>query len=391
MVVTWLGLLACTAPLRRVLPTDPVLSADDAAAFDEVRLPAVSYSGPSQLGALLPPLQLFGVYYAVDVVIVSEHPDWDMHELARLDTPQGAVWMAKDSDNNYVQTISADLPDLDTWAAEVPVPRQQVPVSVTEQWDGRRLRFAMDYTNPAGEPVSVAVRGRVPRRPPGQRNGNTMGHSQQAVAAVLDLERMGHRARAQITIDGVEYPVHRLLGIYPMRFLIQQAQVGFAIADFSARPGDGGQLHITRPGAPSVDWPTHADEVWTTQGDDALTLLRYDDGYLVHTYAFADGGLARATIAQHGRDVPVLDARFSPALPDLTRPFDGEAESRFRFDVNGQVGHGTGAVRARWVTDDAVVIEIAGEAPAWLQDRPMVGTIRYTDDRRARVRIRRAD
>lgn len=390
MPIFWLTLLACTAPLRRVLPEGAVLSAEAAAAFDTVVPSPVAYSGPSLLGAPLPPVQLFGVYYGVDVVIVSDHPDWDMHEYARLDTPQGPLWMAKDSDNDYVQTISADIDALDTWAAEVPVPRQRVPVSVTEEWDGRRLRFAMDYTNPAGEPVSVTVKGTVPRRPPGQRNGNTMGHSRQAVAAVLDLERMGHRARAQISIDGEPYRVHRLLGLYSMQFLLQQAQVGFAIADFSARPADGG-LHIVRPGADGVDWPTRASESWSQEAtEDGLSVLRYDDGYLVRTYAFIDGGLAWAQITQHGRDIPVLDARFSPALPDLTRPFEGEAESRFRFDVNGQIGHGTGAVRARWATDDAVVIEIAGQQPSWLLERPMVGTLRYTDGA-ARVRIRRAE
>ncbi|MFT4978323.1 MAG: hypothetical protein ACI8S6_004231 [Myxococcota bacterium] len=386
MIILWL--LACSASLRRVLPAGPVLSPVEAATFDAVLLPEVDYTGPPRLGAPLPPLQLFGVYYSVDVVIVSDHPDWDMHEYARLDTPQGPVWMAKDSDNDYVQTISAELDDLDSWAAEVPVPRQQSPVTVSEEWNGRRLSFEIAYTNPAGEPVEVSVEGVVPRRPPSLRNGNTMGHSQQAVAAVLDLERFGHRAKAEISIDGQPYGVERMLGVYGMRFLLQQAQAGFAIADYSATPTDDG-LAIVRPGG-DVDWPTHADEAWQQETLGALTLLRHDDGYLSRTYAFADGGLAWVEINQHGRSTPVLRAQLSPALPDLTRPFAGEAESRFRFDVNGQIGHGTGTIRARWVTDDDLVVEIAPSAPAWLMTRPMVGTIHYTDDT-ARVRIRRAE
>jgi hypothetical protein len=131
VIILWL--LACSASLRRVLPAGPVLSPVEAATFDAVLLPEVDYTGPPRLGAPLPPLQLFGVYYSVDVVIVSDHPDWDMHEYARLDTPQGPVWMAKDSDNDYVQTISAELDDLDSWAAEVPVPRQQSPVTVSKK------------------------------------------------------------------------------------------------------------------------------------------------------------------------------------------------------------------------------------------------------------------
>ena len=386
MIALWLSLIACSATLKRVLPEGPVLSAEDAEAWNGVTLPEVAYTGPPRFDGLLPPVQLFGIYYGVDVVIVSDHPDWDMHEYARLDTPQGPVWMAKDSSTDLVQTISTDLDEVDSWAADVPVPRQQTPIRVTEAWDGRKLDFSMAYTNPAGDPVEVHVEGVLPKRPPGLRNGNTMGHSRQAVAAVLDLERFGHRAKADITIGGQPYNVERLLGVYAMRFLLQQAQAGFAITDLTARPSADG-VTIVRPGSAGVDWPTRATEPWTTATEDGLALLRYDDGYLVRTYAFASGGLAWGEVVQHGRGLPVLRAHFSPALPDVTRPFEGEAVSRFRLDVNGQVGHGVGTVRVRWVDDEALVVEIEPEAPRWLQSRPMVGTIRHNADGTAGLTI----
>ena len=388
MIWWWLCVLGCSATLRRVLPGGAVLSPTASSHFDAVTLPEVTYTGPAKVSAPLPPLQFFGIYYGVDVVIVSDHPDWDMHEYARLDTPEGPIWMAKDSDMDLVQTISINRPDFETWAPEVPVPRQHAPISVSEEWDGRRLSFEMDYTNPHGEPVEVTFSGVVPRKPPGLRNGNTMGHSQQAVAAVLDLERFGHRGKATISINGQPQRVERLFGIYSMKFLLQQAQAGLARADYAVSPTAEG-VTITRPGGP-VEWPTHSTESWSQHEEGALTLLRHDDGYLVHTHAFAAGGLVWSQIEQHGRDIPVLRASFSPALPDVTRPFSGEAESTFRLDVNGQIGHGTGIVRARWADEHAVILEVEPTAPSWLLTRPMVGNIRYSEHG-ARVRIRRLD
>ena len=370
------------------MPKGAVLSAAEASPFDAVRLPDVVYTGPAKVDAPLPPLQFFGIYYGVDVVIVSDHPDWDMHEYARLDTPQGPIWMAKDSDMDLVQTISVDRQDFEVWAPEVPVPRQYSPISVSEQWDGRRLSLEMAYTNPSGEPVEVTFSGVVPKNPPGLRNGNTMGHSQQAVAAVLDLERFGHRGRATISIGGQPQRVQRIFGIYSMRFLLQQAQAGLARADYAVSPTEDG-VTITRPGGP-VEWPTRSTEAWTQHAEGDLTLLRHDDGYLIHTHAFAEGGLVWSQIEQHGRDVPVLRASFSPAMPDVTRPFSGEVESAFRLDVNGQVGHGTGHVRARWADEHAIILEVEPTAPSWLMTRPMVGNIRYSAQG-ARVRIRRLD
>ena len=384
-------LWGCSGVLSNVLPAGAVLSPTEADAFEAPALPSVRYTGaPPRLPGPLPPLQVFGVYYAVDIVIVSDHPDWNMHEYARLDAPQGSVWLAKDSTHDGVQTITADLPDIETWVADVPVPRRAGPVAVQEDWDGDHLTLSLDYTNPHDQAVSVQVEARVPSRPPRLRNGNTMGHSRQAVAAVLDLERMGD-AKAEISIDGEARKVVRLLGLAPMEFVLQQAQAGFAIADFAAQPTDGG-LRITRPGQDAA-WPSRAEEVWERQdGPDGLTRLVYDDGYLIRTYAFLDGGLLWAEVAQHGRDVPVLRAWLSPALPDVTRPFVGEAESRFRLDVNGQVGHGTGIVRARWSEDQqAVILELEPLSPRWLADRPMVGHVRYPLGGGAAVRMRRAE
>jgi hypothetical protein len=85
----------------------------------------------------------------------------------------------------------------------------------------------------------------------------------------------------------------------------------------------------------------------------------------------------------------VLALRLDRALPDLARPFEGAAESRFSLDVDGQAGHGTGRLRARWEADGPVV-EMVPEAPWWLAERPMRTTVRFHDGG-ADVRIERME
>ncbi|MEL6346209.1 MAG: hypothetical protein AAFV53_24070 [Myxococcota bacterium] len=385
----WLGLGGCANRLSQLLPADAVLSPAEADAFDVLRPSAVIYTGPPRLRGPLPPLQIFGVYYAVDVVLVSEHPDWDMHEYARLDGPDGPIWMAKDSDQNGVQTIIAELPDIEAWVADVAVPRRAGAIAATERWDGDRLTLDLAYTNIDGEPVELSVQARMPAKPPGLRNGNTMGHSRQAVSAALDLERMGHGGSATMSIGGEPQRIERLLGVYRMQFLLQQAQGGFSQSSYFVTSVPEG-IRVIRPGAPDVDWPTRADEQWVRTEADEQTTLRYDDGYLVREYVFQDGGLWQVTITQHGRALPVTHAVFQPPLPDVTRPFEGVGVSRFRLDINQQVGHAVGEVRVRWADEDTVDVQIVPEAPDWVASRPIGGTVRYQEDG-ARVELRRVD
>jgi hypothetical protein len=370
--------------VERMSPAGPVLAAAELARFDAVSSSGVTYTGPPVIAAPVIPLQSFGIYYGVDVVLISKHPDWDMHEYARLDTPEGPLWMAKDANRALVQTVVAPLEDIERWAAEVAVPRQSGPVEVEDRSEGRVTDVTLRYTNTHGEPVEVAVRARMPRKPPKLRNGSTMGHSAGAVAVVLDLERFGHGGRARMTINGERQRIKRLLGFYRMQFLLQQAQGGFSQASYRIT-GDAAAPHISRP--VSTPWPTAAEEDWSSTDQDGLTLLRYDSGYTIQTCALSQGGLLWTEVAQHGREEPIFRASFSPALPDVRRPFDGVATADFRMDINGQEGHGTGTVEARWV-DGAVRLDVRPSAPWWLESRPMHGEIRYPGDGSAVVELR---
>ena len=376
-----LASLGC-ATLEGMLPGTAVMSPGAIAAWPAPRPAEVRYDSAPRTDHPVLPLQVFGVYYDLDVVLVSQHPDWDMHEYARVQTPDGPLWMAKDADMAKVQTIIADHSELGSRIAEVPVSRFVRPVEVEDRSDGRRVDVRLAYENSAGAPVTVTYRGRLPRKPPPKRNGHTMGHSAHAVAVALDLERFGTGGRARIEIDGRRIKLDRLLGLYRQRYLLKQAQGGIAVTSLRQQPSGDGGFTIVRPGAGSLDpgtghpgWPTTRTERWSVDGEVAT----YDDGWTRQRYTFLDGGLVRASVHQYGREAPITDLWFDPALPDLSRSFEGTATSRFRLDINGQPGHGIGTVTTWW-DGEVARVRVTPDAPRWLADRPMEGSVSFRPD-----------
>lgn len=374
--------------LQDLLPGPPALSPAERAAIAGDRPAPVSYQGPPAVAFPALPLQVFGLRYAADLVIVSEHPDWDMHEYARIDLPSGSIWVAKDADRDKVQTITAPLDAIETWLPEIPAPRVQGPLTVDDRSTPERLDVRLSYTNPHGQPVEVEFQARTAPKVPPKRNGNTMGHSRQMAAVVLDLSSQRAASRAKIRIDGKDQKIHRVFGLVPMRFLLDQTQAGVVITRFRAAPADNG-FTLSRPGDGSA-WPTRAEERWTVTPAGQVELVRHHNGVAGFTYRFLDGGLASATVTQVGVDEPVLQLTIDPALPDLRRPFEGVVESRFSMDVHGQQGHGTGLLRARW-EGEAAVLELIPTAPRWLADRPMRTTLRYPGDGSVLVETTRID
>lgn len=373
-----------------MLPTGPVLSPRDLPAFEAATPSPAVYDGDPRVPFLVLPVQIFGVLYQTDVVISTRHPRWDMHEYARIDTPEGHLWMAKDSDRAGVQTIIADLPDLDTVLAEVPVPRKRGAVVVQDDSEGEDIKLRLSYDNPDGEPVIAEYAGRMPAKPPRQRNGNTMGHSQHAVAVVLDISRMGSfRHRAAISIGGEQHRIKRVAGLVPMHFLLRQAQGGLAVTSFRQEAADdAGAFRLQRPagagerdpatGAPG--WPTRRQEHWTVESVGDSQHLSFDSGLNQLHYHFVAGGLSRATVQQVAVDRPVSTLWVEPALPDLRRPFAGTLVSRVRMDVGEERGHGLGRMEARWIDADTVQVDFFGEKPRWLATRPLRHTLSFQPD-----------
>lgn len=356
--------------LRDLLPGPPVLSPAERSAFEASAPSPVTYTGPARVPYPVLPVQVWGLRYGLDIVIESQHPDWMMHEYARIDLPSGPLWIAKDADRTYLQTITSNVPDLQGWVPEIPVPRHEGAVDVIDASAGDSLDLRFAYTNPRGEAVTVHYEGPTPTKPSQPRNGNTMGHSRQSLAALLDLHLFRPGGRVAMTIGGVPVKVRKLWGIYPMKFALAQTQGGLAIADFRQTATDTG-FRVVRPSQDRT-WPTHAEEDWTeTDG-----WVRHEGRVVSLRYHFVAGELTRAQAWQAGVAAPVADIVFNPRLPDLRRPFAGTVSASFAADIAGQAGHGTGAVHCRWEADTAVC-ETRPSAPPWFADRPMDTRIRY--------------
>jgi hypothetical protein len=385
-------LLGACAPLHRLLPEGPALRAHELGPFDGAP-PAsgVRYTGPPAVPYPVLPVQLWGLHYAIDIVLVSDHPDWTMHEYARIDLPERQLWLIKDADINGDQAVVADLPDIESWLPEIPVPRITAAVAVQDHSDAERVDVTIEGETPAGETVHLAFEGARPQAPPGKRNGSTMEHSRGAVAAVLDLAGQRHGGQAELIIGHEPRRIERLFGFYPMKFVLDQVQAGFATASFEQRPAAGG-FELLRP-APGADWPTRGHEIWS---DDGVTLQRHDPVVTLR-YTMPMGHDARGVelrelaggeVLQAGHDAPIFALRLDRSLPDLRRPFEGRAVVRFSMDINGQRGHGTGTMEAWW-TPEGPVLEMRPEAPWWLAERPMRTEIRYAEDGASTVTISR--
>lgn len=391
MAVLSLVFLLGACALRDVLP-GPAVSTGKARAAFEAALPPrtaagapIVYTGEPLWPYPVIPVQVWGLRYALDLVLVSDSPDWVMHEYARIDLPEGQLWLAKDAGKDREQTIVADIDDIERWVPEAPVARQRGELMVEDNSSPELADLHLAYENPLGQPVEVRYRGATPTEASKPRNGNTMGHSRRAVAALLDLYRFRIGGEASISIDGVPRKLHHLLGLLPEVYLLAQVQGGFAVADFCQVAAEGG-FTLRRPCTAS-EWPTRSEEHWLV-GDGSW--VRRNGGPTSLHYHFQHAELDRALALQSGAPEPLVSVSFSPRIPDLRRPFAGESTSAFVVDVNGQEGHGTGCVRTRWTSADTVAVELVPTAPRWFADRPMIGEVRHGADGPA-ITMKRAD
>lgn len=364
-------LAACA--LRDVLPGPPVMGVKEREVFVVSGHADVTYDGPPLVSFPVLPVQIWGLQYALDVVLVSRHPDWVMHEYARIDAPSGPIWLAKDAGTDGEQTIIAPIEGIEGWAPEVPVRRIHGALDVVDASEkgGADLTFA--YTNPLGQAVSVHYKGRLPAAPSWPRNGNTMGHSRGRVAALLDLYQFRIGGKVRMSIGGVPQKLHRLAGIIPEAYLLGQTQCGFAIADFAQEAAASGGFTLLRPVA-DAEWPTMSREAWTVVGPHVVrqsTLAKLD-------YAMPNGELTGATVKQTGAGEVMRLALASP-LPDVRRHFAGTITAPFVIDVGGRPAHGSGTLAARWQSEDTVLVDMIPTAPRWFAERPMQTRIRYAD------------
>lgn len=372
-----MSFLLAACGLKKLLPEGPAISETERTRDFGVTVGSgVDYTGQAtSLDFPVMPLQAFGATYDIDLVLVSQHPEWNMHEYAMLRTVDGPVWMAKDArESTMLQTIIADLPDIEDWLPEVPLDRRAAPVTVTDRSTDTWLDLDLKYVNWDGEAVEVHYEGKPPRSLQRKRNGSTMGHSASHVLVALDLSHRDFGRRASMSISGEKVRIKRILGLIPFQMALQQTQGGLAVGTFTQ--------HATEAGFDTVH-ASGARQSWVVSQDGAVGTATQTDRFrtLTNTFHIEDGAweLAEIRVEQWGQDQVTTRVNFNPALPDPRRTFDGDGRARFVIDVNGQMNHAVGRVVCRWA-DGRFHADIRPEAPWWVIDRPLRTTVDIADE-----------
>lgn len=345
----------------------------------------VRYTGEPRFDAPLPPFQVFALRYVDDIVIETRSPQWSMHEYARIEADGRELWIAKDSDMNGVQTVTADVADITSWLPEIPVPRRSGAVAVEERSQGEQIDVTLRYQTPTGEDAIVQFSAARSEKTEKKRNGSTFDHSAAVASVILDIpHRQLSGVDAAVSYDGEPSGVRRVLGLVPVAALLDQTQAGFAVASMKLRPaGDG--LDVVRP-IPGESWNTRSQESWTWEGTDDTGVLRYAHQAGGWSYSFESGGLSAAQVGASA-DEPFMRLQLSAPLPDLRRPFEGEVSRAFVVRMGEDV-HGHGWIRCRWEGGE-VVASLEPVAPRWFAERPLETRLRFTQDGAALLRTRR--
>ncbi len=385
-----------------MLPRGAVLSPGQrVAGFAQNAASGARYSQTEHLSVPFPllPVMPFGLTYELDLVFMTKHPSWNMHEYALIRTSAGLIWLLKDArEGTMEQTIIAGVDDIDDWMPEVPVQRRHQAFDVIEAISSDTVEVSIDYENWDGDSTQVWFKGAFPRTLQRKRNSSTMRHSLDQMMAVLDLSHQNLSSKGHVTIAGERQKLARIFGV-GVRTALQQTQGGLVVGDwlqtgsptgfttgFSARSGRvvprawtlQRQAATSAPSAVGLSLPS----VYATQDDaDRQLVFRFletGDGALElrHLWAW-----------QKGQSAAGFSLELSPALPDLRRRFDGEVTCRWVADVAGQLSHATGTLTARW-TDDGPEVELRPQDPWWVWDRPMRSTLRPEGDG-VRVRVQR--
>lgn len=390
-ILSAIGLFSACG-IRQMLPKQAVWSQKkrDLIFKKENNTAGVNYTS-TRYKTLCPvlPFQVWAATYDLDIVIVSEHEEWNMHEYACVATPNGAVWLMKDArEGSLDQCLIANLPDLDYWLPELPVERKSAPVKVIDKSSYKRLDFQFEYENLLGEKVEASYTGKRIKTPMKKRNGSTMGHSRNQAMAVLDLPYRNFGKKARIKFNGKEKKIKRLLGILPFCMALQQTQGGLSVGTFQLEHISDTLLQSSHPIKDSF-----AVQKWYKYAlEDSLLCIEQKGNFRTIRYFVSLASdkleIKAASVQQWNSLHESFRIEFERPLPDLRYPFRDTFSTRFVLDIGTQKSHGIGRVETYW-QDEQIVLNMIPTAPWWVADRPMKTIVEILDGKRVRVNIRR--
>jgi hypothetical protein len=361
------------------MPEGPVLTEKERSQIASRLHSNVKYTSAALLDFPIIPFQIWAATYDLDIVLVTDNPKWNMHELARLQTPQGPIWIMKDALNSTMeQSIISDLPEIYSWLPEIPVERKYYPIQVTDRSTEKYLNLDFKYENMAGELCEIHYEGPFPTKKQPKRNGSTMGHSKTQLIAVLDLPKRNFAKKAAVSFDGKKAKIKKILGLVPFQMALTQTQAGISAGKTTHWINDDTvciRYHVVSPAFDKLD------QFWTITKDDKGVTLSQKNELRSIVYRFnEEKELLSAFVNIHCPEHKAFEISFFPALPDFSRKFDNKAESTFIMDVNGQRSHAKGLIASYWTVSGPKLI-ITPQKPWWVADRPMQINLNFLDNK----------
>ena len=361
--------------LRDYIPQDAVLSPAARAAFHS-DLPDPTASGKPTSSVPVLPFTVFGLKYTHDIVLQTEDPSLNMLELILLEVPthlskSGETWLVKSSDIHGVQQLYGYHSELLDWMPEINVARHTNSDLIVTSWpeaDSRKVELSFRASD--GRTVEATVEAPLHAKPAKKRNSSTFNHSKSVASALLDVSKRSNRVSASLRFNGVEQRFKKILGIVPVKALLEQSQGGFTSASMHVEENPSGGVRIQRP-IPESDWAVPGQQSCINEAQWLVC-----EGQLTQaSYRFFEGGLVEAKV-DNWKGERMFHLRLEAPLPDLRVPFEGQQVRRFVADVGGLDGAGTGTIQAYW-EGKKVIVNIEPRAPAWFAARPMKSEIQF--------------
>lgn len=364
--------------LKRMLPEGAALSQKERAeTLHKRETHQVNYTAPPLVDFPVMPVQVWAATYELDLILVSKHPEWNMHEFAKLATREGDLWIMKDAEEGSLnQSIIADISNIQSWLPELPVVRKQYPVKIVDNSTDKLLDIELEYENIKGTLVKATYQGKYPTTALKKRNGSTMGHSREQLLVALDLPYRDFGKKASITYDGQPYKMDKLLGLVPFQMALQQTQGGLSSGRYDLRREESGRVVSTH-----YHQDTTIEQEWNYVENPQKTSIQQLNNFRLLHYNFkgtVDQALECATVHQWNQKEEGTRITFAPPLPDIRRPFEGQYRSDFVIDMNGEQSNAVGEVIVEWLQDKVSII-IQPTAPWWMMDRPMQTLITYQE------------
>ncbi len=372
VLIVGFSMVAAFYELRKMLPRKAVVGKKKRAMLEQVLKKPVDYISEPIVDHPVIPFLIFGIHYDKDIVIVSKHPDWNMHEYSLLNLPDGDCWMMKDSkEGSLDQCVTIQRTDIIDWVPEIPLEIAFKPIKIEDRGNEEWEDISFTYENFHGEQVDISYKGKKALRSLKKRNGSTMGHSRNQLIAILDLPERSFGKKAEMTYNSKSYPIKKILGLKSFNMMLSQTQGGISTGAYAQYQEDS-KIKTKHKNA------RETIQDWTLEGK----VLEQKSPFRTQQYHFCEDEpyeLISANVQLWNNSKKAFNITFYPALPDFRKEFRGKHIAIFVMDVNGQQGHGIGKIHSYW-QDKKLIIDFFPENPQWITDRPLRQVITFENN-----------